>query len=194
MRVALAVILAVLVVAGAIAVPLFLEDDREPVAVMGPANGAAATSSDRGVQEFEVSDFTHTSDEVDYPQSPSVGGRHDPVWAECGVYDRPVREENVVHALEHGTVWITHHPDLPAADVAQLEELLPDEGILSPYDDQDAPVVITVWERQLSLDEVDPARLQEFIDEFGHGETAPEPMASCHGGVRAFDEESGDPV
>ncbi|MDN5895345.1 MAG: DUF3105 domain-containing protein [Nocardioides sp.] len=192
MRVALAVVLAVLVVAGAATVPMLLRDGSGPVALMGPANGADSTSTDRGVREYDVGDKSHTSDEVDYPQSPPVGGQHDPEWEECGVYERPLREENVVHALEHGTVWITYQSNLSGVDVAALADILPDEGILSPYDDQDAPVVITVWGRQLSLDGVNADRLNGFVDDFGHGETAPEPMASCHGGVEEYDD--GEPA
>ena len=35
---------------------------------------------------------------------------HDPVWLDCGAYDAPVRDENAVHDLEHGSVWITYDP------------------------------------------------------------------------------------
>lgn len=187
MRILLAFVLATLVVGGAVTLSLVLdEDEAGPVAFMGPANGARSTQTDRGVQEFEFDDYSHTPDAVDYEQSPPAGGRHDQEWLECGVYDRPVRNENAVHALEHGTVWITHHPDLGEEDVQSLAGLLPDEGILSPYADQEAPVVITVWGRQLSLDGVDVDQLQGFIDQFGNSETAPEPMASCHGGVTRY--------
>lgn len=186
MRILLAGLVALLLVGGAVAIPLLLEEDEGPVAVMGPPNGADSTATDRGVQEFEVDDWSHTTEDVDYPQSPPVGGPHDQMWLKCGVYDRPVRNENAVHALEHGTVWITHHGDLAAGDLDKLVALLPDEGIVSPFEEQEAPVVITVWGRQLSLDGVDVDQLQGFIDDFGHGETAPEPMASCHGGVEEY--------
>jgi len=53
------------------------------------------------------------------------------VWLACGVYDEAVRDENAVHDLEHGTVWITHDPGLPADDVERLAAELPDNGIMS---------------------------------------------------------------
>ncbi|MEO3856907.1 DUF3105 domain-containing protein [Acrocarpospora sp. B8E8] len=31
----------------------------------------------------------------------------DPTWQNCGVYAKSLRKENVVHAQEHGAVWIT---------------------------------------------------------------------------------------
>ena len=52
---------------------------------------------------------------------PPVGGAHDPEWLECGAYDAPVRDENAVHDLEHGTVWITYDGPARPADVAALE-------------------------------------------------------------------------
>ena len=54
---------------------------------------------------------------------------------------------------------------------------------MSPYDDQDAPVVVTVWERQLALDGPDDPRLALFVEEFGDGHTSPEPLVTCAGGV-----------
>ena len=49
---------------------------------------------------------------VAYRYSPPIGGRHDAVWATCTgvVYPRALRNENAVHALEHGAVWITYRP------------------------------------------------------------------------------------
>ncbi len=38
-----------------------------------------------------------------------------------------------------------------------IADQLPDNGIMSPYADQDAPVVITAWGRQLELVGADSA-------------------------------------
>lgn len=127
----------------------------------------------------------HSPDDLDYPQTPPAGGPHAPVWLDCGVYDEPVRDENAVHDLEHGTVWITYDPDeLDEGEVDELVAALPQNGILSPYDGLPAPVVVTVWGKQLQLTGADDPRLGLFIEEFGDGVTAPEPFASCAGGVR----------
>ncbi len=135
------------------------------------------------VQTWDIDDRSHTEDEVDYPQTPSAGGPHAPVWLACGVYDEPVREENATHDLEHGTVWITYDPDLPERDVELLAGQLPDNGIMSPYDDLRAPVVVTVWGAQLALDGARDERLALFLEEYGDGHTAPEFGVSCQGGT-----------
>ena len=126
----------------------------------------------------------HTEDDVDYEQAPPVGGPHDPVWLDCGTYDAPVRDENAVHDLEHGAIWISYEPGLSDDDVAALADSLPQNGILAPYDGLPAPVVVTSWGRQLRLDGADDPRLELFIAAYGDGHTSPEPFASCAGGVR----------
>ncbi|WP_243060923.1 DUF3105 domain-containing protein [Nocardioides sp. SR21] len=126
----------------------------------------------------------HEQGDIDYPQTPPAGGPHAPAWLDCGVYDEPVRDENAVHDLEHGTVWITYDPDeLGEDEVDELIAALPQNGILSPYDGLPSPVVVTVWGKQLELTGADDPRLEMFIERFGDGVTAPEPFASCAGGV-----------
>jgi Protein of unknown function (DUF3105) len=140
------------------------------------------------VQTYQDLDRDHVESEVDYDQSPPAGGPHDPVWQNCKVYDQPVREENAVHTLEHGAVWITYQPGLSADEIAALEEKLPEKGLLSPYDGQEAPVVVTVWGAQLELDGPDDRRLDEFLEEYSDGHTSPEPEVTCLGGVEEFDD------
>jgi hypothetical protein len=131
----------------------------------------------------------HTEDPVRYAQVPPAGGPHDPTWDDCGVYDAPVRNENAVHDLEHGTVWITYRPDLSPDDVQKLSDALDTVKsgriMLSPYPGLPAPVVVTVWNAQLDLKGADDTRLPIFLDFYGDGHTGPEAaFASCEGGER----------
>ncbi len=135
------------------------------------------------VEVFEDLPTTHTDEAVEYPTEPPVGGPHAGEWLDCGAYDEQVPAENLVHDLEHGTVVIAHDPDLDTDDVALLAEQLPQNGILTPWSGLDAPVVVVVWERRLALTGAEDPRLELFIAELGNGETAPEPRASCAGGI-----------
>jgi hypothetical protein len=135
------------------------------------------------VETWDITDRSHTTGDVTYAQEPPAGGAHAPIWLACGVYDEPVRDENAVHDLEHGSVWITHDPDLSADDVEELAAQLPDNGIMSPREDLPAPVVVTVWGVQLRLDGADDERLGLFLEEYGDGHTAPEVGVSCEGGT-----------
>ncbi|HWI42587.1 MAG TPA: DUF3105 domain-containing protein [Nocardioides sp.] len=142
------------------------------------------------VRSFRDLDPTHVplGQAVDYPQSPPVGGNHWPVWIECGAYPDELPVESAVHDLEHGAVWLTYREDdVSPSGVAALARLRPANGLLSPYADQDAPVVITAWGRQLALTGPDDPRIALFIATYGDGSTAPEPFASCNGGVDPSD-------
>ena len=135
------------------------------------------------VETWEITNRAHTTEDVAYPQDPPAGGAHAPIWLDCGVYDEPVREENAVHDLEHGSVWITHDTGLGADDVEALAAQLPDNGIMSPREDLPSPVVVTVWGAQLRLDGADDERLRLFLEEYGDGHTAPEFGVTCRGGT-----------
>lgn len=137
-----------------------------------------------GVQTYEnVAD--HVDGTVDYDQTPPAGGPHNAVWLNCGVYDVPVPNENAVHSMEHGAVWITYDADQVAGeDLATLKALLPSSYvILSPYDGLDSPVVVSAWNHQLKVDAVDDERIAQFIEEYWRSQGAPEPTAPCTGGL-----------
>jgi hypothetical protein len=175
----LAILAALIVVAAAVVVPRVVDD-------LAGDDTAAVTGQEASLDGvLVVADLSpeHRDDDVDYEQVPPIGGPHDEIWLACGPFDEPVRDENAVHDLEHGTVWITYQPDLADEDVAALEAVLPDDGIMSPYEDLPAPVVVTVWGAQLRLSGPDDPRLRLFLEEYGDGSTAPEAMASCEGGT-----------
>ncbi|MGQ0843424.1 MAG: DUF3105 domain-containing protein [Sporichthyaceae bacterium] len=126
----------------------------------------------------------HVTTPVTYEQSPPAGGEHSATWLNCGVYGKPVPNENAVHSMEHGAVWLTHRPDLPAEQIRTLEDALPATfGILSPYPNLPAPVVASAWGRQLQLQDPADPRLAQFVRTYRIGKQAPEPGAPCTGGI-----------
>lgn len=148
------------------------------------ARGADSQNID-GLQTFEGLTNTHVQGTVNYLQTPPAGGNHASVPLNCGIYDSPVPNENAVHDLEHGAVWITYRPDLAKADIGKLVAFAKGQTYLdlSPYPGLPAPVVASAWGRQVRLSGVDDPRLQSFVDEFRLGKQSPEPGASCTGGV-----------
>lgn len=116
---------------------------------------------------------------------PPVGGEHDPVWLNCGVYTQPVTTFNAVHSLEHGAVWVTYAPGLADDQVALLEAAVAPYAytILSPFDELAAPIVLTAWGVQLELDDASDERLEVFLARYVQGEQTPEPGAACTGGI-----------
>jgi hypothetical protein len=138
------------------------------------------------VQTFDNLESTHVDGTVDYAMSPPAGGPHNGVWLNCGIYGEPVPNENAVHDLEHGAVWITYAPDLPQSDIDKLKAKTPSTyAVLSPYTDLDAPIAISAWGAQLKLTDPDDPALQAFIDRYWRAADAPEPGAPCTGGIDA---------
>lgn len=115
---------------------------------------------------------------------PPVGGMHHNLFQNCGIYRSPIAPEKAVHSLEHGAIWITYDLDLPAADIAYLQEKIRgrDFLLLSPYPDQLSPVVITAWGVQLEVNSVKDERIDQFIAHYLLGPTTPERGATCEGG------------
>jgi hypothetical protein len=140
---------------------------------------------------------THVPGPVTYSVVPPVGGDHNAIWMNCGIYDKPVPNEHAVHNLEHGAVWITYQPSLPQSEVAALRAFVERQSKLSPagqqgsryldltpYPGLPAPVVASSWGFQLRLSSPTDPRLQEFVNKFRVSKTyTPEYGAPCTGGI-----------
>jgi hypothetical protein len=121
-----------------------------------------------------------------FEEAPQAGGPHNPVWQNCGVYEEVVRPETAIHSMEHGAVWVTYREDLPADEVAQLQELVWDNPfvILSPYPTQRSAIFLTSWAYQLEVDSAEDGRIADFLERYVQDPTTtPELGATCAGGV-----------
>jgi hypothetical protein len=116
---------------------------------------------------------------------PPMGGVHSDVWQNCGVYDAPIEAKNAVHSMEHGAVWVTYQPDLPADDVATLRDDVSKHSytILSPFEGLKSPVVLTAWGIQLTVDSAGDSRIADFLDRYVQGPQTPELGATCSDGI-----------
>jgi len=140
-----------------------------------------------GMLAYNITSGQHSEVPQTYPQTPPAGGVHSAVWQNCGVYDQPVRNENAVHSLEHGAVWVAYRPDLPTAAIETLRGLVRGRShvLLAPYPDLPQPIVATAWGLQLPLEDASDARLPVFISRYEKGPQTPEPGAVCTGGTGA---------
>ncbi|WP_026424450.1 DUF3105 domain-containing protein [Actinokineospora inagensis] len=136
---------------------------------------------------------------VAYDQSPPFGGPHDGVWADCTgiVYPTAVRSENMVHALEHGSVWIAYNPDkIKGADLDALKAKV--EGtpymLMSPYPGLDRPISLQSWGHQLKLDSPTDERVDQFIKSLRTNQyLTPEPGGRCDSNQTGFDPSNPPP-
>lgn len=138
----------------------------------------------QGVTFKQEPNRNHQDGVLKYDSTPPVGGNHSPYWADCTgtVYSAPIANENAVHMLEHGAVWITYRQNLSAADVATLSALVSgnDRMAMSPYPDLDSPISLQSWGYQLKVDSATDPRIKKFITALKYNpDTTPEYGATC---------------
>lgn len=136
-----------------------------------------------GVKTYNITDRAHVSGDVKYDETPPVAGKHNPIWAGCDgkIYDQPIRNENAVHSLEHGAVWITYQPGLDQTSIDKLKEKVKNSNytMMSPYPKQPGIIMLTAWNHQLSVDNADDPRIDQFLQKYRLGPQTQEPGASC---------------
>lgn len=136
-----------------------------------------------GVETFENTN-NHVEGTVEYAQTPPAGGDHAPAWLNCGVYTEAQANENAVHSLEHGAIWVTYDPSISDEELSTLKSKLPSTYvILSPFDGLPSPIVLSGWDVQLQVDEASDERIGEFFEEYWKSADVPEPNAACTGAI-----------
>ncbi|GAB7184452.1 DUF3105 domain-containing protein [Kitasatospora sp. Ki12] len=170
-----------LILAGLVAGGIWAVTSAEDSASTSKASPVA------GVQTFGTPGRAHVQTPVTYPQTPPVGGDHSPVWLNCNgeVYTKPVPNENAVHSLEHGAVWITYNDKITSADVAALAAKVQGKPytFLSPYPTEPGKITLTAWSTQLVVDSPGDPRVDAFLARYVQGPQTPEPGAPCMGGL-----------
>ncbi|MGH3758147.1 DUF3105 domain-containing protein [Actinophytocola sp.] len=176
-------------------------DERDPTSAAVGAPGFEPSDENQDpskdiegvvITEYEPS-HADPGQRVAYDKAPPYGGRHDPSWADCSgtVYAEPVRNENMVHALEHGAVWIAYDPArVTGAAFDGLADKVDGQPylMLSPYPELDAPLSLQSWEHQLKLDSADDERVDQFITALRNNPyTTPEHGAPCGTNPSQFD-------
>jgi len=122
-------------------------------------------------------DHINVGDEHDpYNTNPPTSGAHSaPV--DFGVYEEELADENVIHNLEHGGIWISYK-DLDKEDIKKLEDIgrkYPGRTVVSPRSANDSTIAVASWGRLLKLDEVDVEQITEYVKQ--NVNKSPEPLA-----------------
>jgi hypothetical protein len=137
-----------------------------------------------GIQHYPGLTRNHVAGVVKYSQSPPVGGDHAPVWADCTgtVYPNQIANENAVHDLEHGAVWITYKPGLANDQLEVLTKLVAGNQytLLTPYSGLKSNVSLQAWGYQLFVDSATDPRVDQFVSALKlNRSNTPEYGASC---------------
>jgi hypothetical protein len=111
-----------------------------------------------------------------YNSNPPTSGPHGGP-AEWGFSAEEIADENAVHNLEHGGIWISYK-NLDDESVSILEEIArrnKTSVIVSPRESNDSNIAVASWGRLMKLDAVDEELINEFIKR--NKNKSPEPIA-----------------
>jgi hypothetical protein len=143
--------------------------------------------------KYDSGQHVQAAQRVAYDHSPPLGGPHDGTWADCNgtVYPKAVRTENMVHTLEHGSVWIAYNPDkIKGKALNTLKSKVEGQPymLMSPYPGLDKPISLQSWGHQLKLTSADDGRIDEFIKSLRENQYQnPEPGGRCDTQDTGFD-------
>lgn len=116
-------------------------------------------------------------------QPPTSGPHANPVsW---GVYDMEIRDDQAIHNMEHGGVYVSYQPSLPNDQIKRLANLLsapfsdskfrPKKIVLAPRDANKSPIELSSWRRSEALANYDQKKIEDYIvRNLGN---SPEPLA-----------------
>ncbi len=123
------------------------------------------------------SDHISASDaHEEYNSNPPTSGSHAGP-AEWGFSANEIADENAIHNLEHGGIWISYK-NLDDDSIAALGEIARRNRtsvVVSPREANDANIAVASWGRLMKLDTVDEERINEFIRR--NKNKSPEPIA-----------------
>ncbi len=119
-------------------------------------------------QEIEIQTGSHIPEgqaHDPYNSNPPTSGPHYAQPANWGVYTTVMTDEQVIHNLEHGGIWITYK-DLDQDSINRLDEIARRNSssvVLSPRPTGEAKISIASWGRLDKLESVDQQRISDFI-------------------------------
>lgn len=102
----------------------------------------------------------------DYNSNPPTSGNHYAQPANWGIYAEPLPDEQLVHNLEHGGIWISYRDQGNAELAAQLKSIAEDytlKVIITPRPQNDSQVAVAAWGRLLKLENFDEEQIRGFI-------------------------------
>lgn len=148
---------------GVIAISGQGEAGKEPLGRSIPSQGQAHIAAGAAHQE--------------YNSNPPTSGWHYAQPANWGVYQKELPDEQIIHNLEHGGIWISYK-DVDADTLSKIEDIAkryPNKLIVTPRTKNDSAIALVSWGRSLELGSFDEQIIIDFIK--SNKNKSPEPNA-----------------
>ncbi len=166
------IIVGIVLLACTLAVFLFWKDTKT-AALTKAVNLAGTEEPDEGRTHIPVGS-SHDA----YKTNPPTSGSHYAEPAAWGVYETALPDEQLVHNLEHGGIWISYKPNIDADTKAKLIDLgkqYPKAVIVTPRANNPHSIEVASWRRLMDLDSFERNKIVDFIKR--NKNQSPEPEA-----------------
>lgn len=121
------------------------------------------------VEEYKIisrEHITQGSKGSGYNSNPPTSGMHWVSPAKNGIFENSLQDEQVIHNLEHGYIWITYKTNTNQEIQNQLRKIIEQDNskiILSPREANDRQIILAAWGRTLKMDEPNSDAIKNFI-------------------------------
>jgi len=122
---------------------------------------------------YDIQGREHIADGAEHPaynSNPPSSGWHYASPARGGFYNEPLADEQVIHNLEHGDIWIAYHPDLNQDSIDSLESFAGQYVVVSPRSENEGDISLVAWGRVDTFNVengiVDEGRIRDFITRY----------------------------
>ncbi len=105
-----------------------------------------------------------------YNSNPPTSGNHYPNPVPARFYDRELPDEQLVHNLEHGHVWIAYKPNLSGEIIDILKVFGGGNIVVTPRSKNDTDIALAAWGRldkfNIEAGGIDQQRIKDFISRY----------------------------
>jgi len=165
--------IAIVGVIAVIAVLLFVWESQLPDVDLAEVADESLTFANQGQEHIPEG-----SPRPEYNSNPPTSGPHYAQWLPTGVYEQPTLDENLVHNLEHGHIWLSYRDEDDTEIIETLTEIqsqFPRWVIVTYRPENDDRLVAAAWTRMLPMETPDEDAILAFITR--HRNNAPESIA-----------------
>lgn len=121
----------------------------------------------------------------EYNSNPPSSGPHYGQTARSGFRAQAIPDQNVIHNLEHGDIWISYNPRVSDGAVQSLKRFGAAKVVITPREANDTDIALVAWGRidafNIENDEVPFERIQDFITRYVN--RGPERVNGASGGI-----------
>lgn len=125
-----------------------------------------------GTQEFAIVGREHIESGTpggNYNSDPPTSGPHWNGPANKGVYDKEFPDEQLIHNLEHGYIWISYKPGVGDDVINKLKAIVEKNDwkiVMEPREKDDAKIILAAWGRLLKMDDLNENTVRDFINTY----------------------------